>query len=297
MSLPMRPRPARPTIIGGLALAALAAIATAACTTSPTGRSQMILRSDEQLAAEAAKQFSEMRSSIPLETDRATIDYIHCVATAVVDALDPQYRELDWDMAVFDHEAINAFAMPGGKIGVMTGILRAADNQDRLAAVLGHEIAHVTARHSNERASRSPVAGVGIKVAAVLLGAGHSGATYTAYEALNQGAALGIMLPFNRAQESEADVIGLEFMARAGFDPRQAVPLWQNMSKENGQSEQAEFLSTHPSSEKRIDALVAQFGSTLVLYNEAQVNGRKPDCGTPPPPKAPKTGKEKNAKE
>lgn len=256
------------------------------CTSSPTGRNQMILRSDDALAAESAQQFAEMRASIPLETDRHTIDYIHCVATAVVDALDAPYRDLDWDMAIFDADSINAFAMPGGKIGVMTGILRAADNQDRLAAVLGHEIAHVTARHSNERASRSPVAGVGIKVVAVLLGAGHSGATYTAYEALNQGAALGIMLPFNRTQESEADVIGLEFMARAGFDPRQAVPLWQNMSRETGGNKPAEFLSTHPSDEKRIDSLVSQFGTTLVMYNDALANGRKPDCGPPPVPKA-----------
>jgi predicted Zn-dependent protease len=264
-----------------LVSATLLAVVLAACSTSPTGRKQMVLRSDDALAAEAAQQFAEMRANIPLETDRATIDYIHCVATAVVEVLEPQYRELDWDMAIFDHEAVNAFAMPGGKIGVMTGILKAADNQDRLAAVLGHEIAHVTARHSNERASRSPVAGVGIQVAAVLLGGGNQGATYTAYEALNQGAALGIMLPFNRAQESEADVIGLEFMARAGFDPRESVPLWQNMAKAAGGNAPAEFLSTHPSNEKRIDSLVSQFGKTLALYNQAQADGQDPDC-TPP---------------
>jgi predicted Zn-dependent protease len=255
-----------------------AAYLLAACTSSPTGRSQMILRSDEELAAESARQFAEMRASIPLETNRHTIDYVHCVATAIVDVLEPEYRELDWDMAIFDHEAVNAFAMPGGKIGVMTGILAAADNQDRLAAVIGHEIAHVTARHSNERASRSPLANVGVQVAAILLGGGHSGGTYTAYEALNAGAALGIMLPFNRAQESEADVIGLKFMARAGFDPRESVPLWQNMAKEAGDKKPAEFLSTHPSNEKRIDSLVSQFGETLALYNEAKANGRNPDC-------------------
>jgi predicted Zn-dependent protease len=149
-----------------------ASLLQVACTTSPTGRSQVVLRSDDALAAEAAQDFGEMRASIPLATDRATIDYLHCVATAIVDVLDPVYRELDWDMAIFDNDAVNAFAMPGGKVGVFTGILKAADNQDRLAAVLGHEIAHVTARHSNERASRAPVAGVGIQVAAVLLGAG-----------------------------------------------------------------------------------------------------------------------------
>jgi len=264
-------------------LTVVATLLVVACTSSPTGRSQMILRSDDELAAEASQQFAEMRASIPLETDRETIDYIHCVATAIVEVLEPQYRDLGWDMAVFDADSVNAFAMPGGKIGVMTGILKAADTPDRLAAVLGHEVAHVTARHSNERASRSPVAGVGIQVVAVLLGGGHSGATYTAYEALNQGAALGIMLPFNRAQESEADVIGLEFMARAGFDPREAVPLWQNMERETGGSKPAEFLSTHPSNEKRIDSLVSQFGKTLALYNEAKAAGRQPNCVAPPP--------------
>lgn len=262
-----------------LTVSTVGALLLMACSTSPTGRNQMILRSDDELAAEASRQFAEMRASIPLETDRAKIEYVHCVATAIVEVLDPQFRDMEWDLAVFDHEAVNAFAMPGGKIGVMTGILAAADNQDRLAAVLGHEVAHVTARHSNERASRSPISNVGVKVAAVLLGGGHSGATYTAYEALNAGAALGIMLPFNRAQESEADVIGLEFMARAGFDPRESVPLWQNMAKVNeGETEPAEFLSTHPSNEKRIDSLVSQFGKTLAIYNEAKANGREPDC-------------------
>ena len=257
----------------------IAATVVFACSTSPTGRSQVILKSDAELAAESARQFSEMRASIPLETDRATIDYVHCVATAIVEVLDPEFRDLDWDMAIFDSKAVNAFAMPGGKIGVMVGILEAADNQHRLAAVLGHEVAHVTARHSNERASRSPIAGVGVQVAAILLGGGHSGATYTAYEALNAGAALGIMLPFNRTQESEADIIGLEFMARAGFDPRESVPLWQNMSKgEEGKREQAEFLSTHPSSEKRIESLISEWSKTLPLYNEAQAAGHTPNC-------------------
>ena len=159
----------------------------------------------------------------------------------------------------------------------MTGILKAAQNQDQLAAVIGHEIAHVTARHANERASRGSFSNVGVQVAAVLLGGGHQGATYSAYEALQAGAALGIMLPFSRSQESEADVIGLEYMAKAGFDPRESVPLWQNMSQE-AEEAPAEFLSTHPSSEKRIDQLVGQFGKTLQIYNEAKQAGKSPSC-------------------
>jgi predicted Zn-dependent protease len=255
----------------------LVAFTMLACSSSPTGRSQMILKSDQDLAAESARQFAEMRASMPLLTDQATIDYIACVATAVVDILPQEYKDLPWEMAIFDSDAVNAFAMPGGKIGVMQGILKAAQNQNQLAAVIGHEIAHVTARHANERASRGGVSNVGVQVAAVLLGAGNSGATYTAYEALNAGASLGIMLPFNRGQESEADIIGLDYMAKAGFDPRESAPLWVNMGNE-AESAPAEFLSTHPSSERRIDALISRFGETLVLYNQAQQEGRNPDC-------------------
>lgn len=236
--------------------------------------------SDDELAAEAARQFAEMKASMPLITDREMIDYIACVANAVVQVLDPPYRDLPWEMAIFDDDSVNAFAMPGGKIGVMKGILKAAQNQHQLAAVIGHEIAHVTADHSNERAGRTKLSGVGIQVAAVILGGGNQGATYTAYEALNQGVPLLVLLPFSRKQESEADVVGLQFMARAGFDPRQAVPLWQNMLKESDKAP-AEFMSTHPSGEKRIDSLISQWGDTLPLYNAALAAGNAPDCQQP----------------
>lgn len=237
--------------------------------------------SNADMEVQAAQQFAEMKASMPLITDRVTIDYIACVANAVVSVLQPPYSDMEWEMAIFEVDAVNAFAMPGGKIGVMEGILKAAQNQHQLAAVIGHEIAHVTAEHSNERASRGRLSNVGIQVAAVLLGGGHSGATYTAYEALNQGAAFGIMLPFSRKQESEADVIGLEYMARAGFDPRQAVPLWQNMESQKGGNEPAEFMSTHPSSDKRIDSLISQWGNALPLYNDALSAGRQPNCIAP----------------
>ena len=254
----------------------LAILAAGAIAWSPSAWSI----SDSELAAEAARQFAEMKASMPLTTDRETIDYIACVANAVVSELEPPHSDLAWEMAIFDSKAVNAFAMPGGKIGVMVGILKAAQNQDQLAAVIGHEIAHVTADHSKERASRGKLSNVGIQVAAVLLGGGHQGATYTAYEALNQGAAFGIMLPFSRKQESEADVIGLKYMAKAGFDPRAAVPLWQNMSDEAGEA-RAEFISTHPSSDKRIDSLVSQWIEALPLYNQAMQEGRIPNCIPP----------------
>lgn len=262
-----------------LSVAAVIAVA-AGCASTLGEPAEPSWVSEAEMEAESAKQFAEMKASMPLITDRATIDYIACVAQAVVSVLEPPYSKMPWEMAIFEVDAVNAFAMPGGKIGVMDGILKAAQNQHQLAAVIGHEIAHVTAQHSNERASRTKLSGVGIHVAAVLLGGGNSGATYTAYEALNQGAAFGIMLPFSRKQESEADVIGLAYMARAGFDPRQAVPLWQNMMDEAG-SEPAEFMSTHPSGEKRIDSLISQWGETLPLYNQALSEGRDPNCQQP----------------
>ena len=262
----------------------LIALTLAACSTSPTGRKQMIWKSDAELAVESAKQFAQMSASMPLVTDRATIDYIACVANKIVNELEYPYSEYEWEMRIFDAEAVNAFAMPGGKIGIFVGILDAAQNQDQLAAVIGHEIAHVTARHVNERASRGSLTDVGIQVAAVVLGGGHSGATYTAYQALNQGAQFGIMLPFNRGQESEADVVGLQYMAKAGFDPREAVPLWKNMAAQHGGNEPAEFMSTHPSSERRIEQLISQWPKALPLYNEAVEAGKRADC-TPPPAK------------
>ena len=256
---------------------AFSMLVVVACSTSPTGRSQMIWKSDAELEAQSARAFNQMRAGMPLSTDRQKIDFVACVAEGVVAVLEPPYDEIEWELAVFDSESVNAFAMPGGKIGVFTGILEITENQHQLAAVIGHEIAHVTARHSNERASRASMTDVGIDVVAIILGGGNRGATYTAQQALGAGAALGISLPHTRGQESEADVIGLEYMAKAGFDPREAVTLWQRMDATTDKKP-AEFVSTHPSSESRIEALVSQWPKTLPLYNEAIEEGRVPTC-------------------
>jgi predicted Zn-dependent protease len=253
------------------------ALFVAACSTSPTGRSQMIWKDDAELVAESAKAFNQMRASMPLTTDRVTIDFVACVAQAVVEVLEPPYNDYEWELAIFDSDSVNAFAMPGGKIGVLSGILKVTENQHQLAAVIGHEIAHVTARHSNERASRASLSDIGINAVAIVLGGGHSGYTYTAQQALATGAAFGITLPHTRGQETEADVIGLEYMARAGFDPREAVPLWQRMDALS-EKNPPEFLSTHPASETRIENLVSEWQKTLPIYNQAREEGRDPQC-------------------
>ncbi|NIL95158.1 MAG: M48 family metalloprotease [Woeseiaceae bacterium] len=245
--------------------------------------SAAIAQTDVELEAEAAKEFARIKAQAPLTTDQDIIDYIACVANAVVISLEPPDSDLNWEMAIVETQELNAFVMPGGKIVVYEGILRAARDQHQLAAVIGHEIAHVTAEHTKRKLLSGGGKGmeIGIQVAAVLLGGGNYGATYTAQEMLNQGAMYGILLPYKRSQETEADVIGLEYMAKAGFDPRAAVPLWQNMQEEAGGSAPAEFASTHPSSENRIESLISQWIEVLPLYNQAHEEGRIPDCPTP----------------
>jgi len=254
------------------ALAALAALMWA---------SAIEAKSDAEREAEDARLFAQIKASNPLVTDRAEIDYIACVANAVVNVLEPPFSEYNWEMAIIETDAINAMVLAGGKIVVYEGILKAAQNQDQLAAVIGHEIAHETQHHTKSKLLQGKGAQIGVAVAAVLLGGGNYGATYTAQEALTQGTLYGLMLPYKRSQETEADVVGLKYMAMAGFDPREAVPLWKNMNEIAGEAK-SEFTSTHPSSDKRIDSLVSEWVKVLPLYNQAREEGRIPNCVTPP---------------
>lgn len=251
----------------------------AACASSPTGRGQLVLKSDAELAAEGTRQFALLREQMPLSKDPATVEYVACVTNAILDSMEEkyQYPKMYWELAVIERGDVNAFVMPGGKIAVFTGILGVAENQHQLAAVLGHEVAHVTARHSNERASQAMVAGFGIDVAAILLGGGYANQTRGAQQGVGTAVALGVLNPFSRLQESEADIIGLEYMAKAGFDPRESVQLWQNMGEKN-KTAIPEFISTHPSGETRIEDLVSHTPKALALYNEAKGQGKDPNC-------------------
>lgn len=174
---------------------------------------------------------------------------------------------------VFDSDQVNAFALPGGKIGVYTGLLNVAVNQDQLATVIGHEVAHVLADHSNERLSQSQLANTGLSITSVALGSSE----YKQYQgmtmaALGLGVQYGVILPYGRTQESEADIVGLEYMAKAGFDPNQSVDLWKNMAKASGGNQPPELLSTHPSHSTRIKDLQTKI-TTLPRSNVA-----KPNC-------------------
>lgn len=247
----------------------LATAGTVSCTSSPTGRSQFIVVSDKAADRQGNLAYHQIKESTPRAWDAQTIRYVNCIANHIIDVVpEGPPAPLDgWEVTVFDQESINAFALPGGNIGVFTGILEVADNQDQLAAVMGHEVAHVIARHSAERLSVSRVSGTLGAVGGAVVGVGNA-------NVLTQ---LGLDLPFGRAQEDEADVIGLDYMAMAGFDPRQAVQLWENMREKNPGSP-PQFLSTHPSSLARIDRLNEKMPGALSLYEEARAAGKRPQC-------------------
>ncbi|QFU02993.1 TPR repeat-containing protein YfgC precursor [Halomonas sp. THAF5a] len=260
-----------------LAIGALS-LGLAACTTSPTGRSQLTLLSDEQLDQMGAQAFAQYQQELPT-VGGAPLRYVQCVTDAVVRALPPQSRNQNWQVKVFASEQANAFALPGGYVGINTGLLDVARNQDQLATVIGHEIAHVLARHANERASTETATQIGLSAissAAGLQGAGGE----TMMAALGMGAQYGILLPFSRSHESEADALGLTLMADAGFDPRESVALWNNMSAAGGARPPA-WLSTHPSHGQRIGGLEAGLDEAMARYEQARRAGRTPNCPRP----------------
>ncbi|MGL6260784.1 M48 family metallopeptidase [Vibrio sp. WXL210] len=253
-----------------------ASIALTACSSSPTGRNQIILFSDSDMSSLGSQSFEQMKQELAISKDKQVNAYVQCVTNAITAYVPPQTSFTEWEVVVFDSEQVNAFALPGGKIGVYTGILNVATDQDQLATVIGHEIAHVLADHSNERLSQSQLANVGLQITDVALagsGAGeYRGATMAA---LGLGVQYGVILPYGRAQESEADIIGLDLMARAGFTPTASVSLWQNMAKASGGSQPPEFFSTHPSHSTRIKDLREQIAKV------PPAAGGKPNCQVP----------------
>jgi predicted Zn-dependent protease len=255
----------------------LLAILISSCTSTPTGRKQLVLKSDAALAQEGARQMQIIRDNAPLVQDRATIDFVACVADAIVGVLDEESAAMYWELAVVNQPEVNAFVLPGGKIVVKSGILSMTKNEHQLAAVLGHEVAHVTANHPNERQTRGDMTSYGVEVLALILGGGYYNQTQGAYGALASASELGVMNPFSRKQETEADVIGLHYMAKAGFDPRESVELWKKMNA-SGQATIPEFMSTHPSGDTRIESLINEYPKALAYYNEALAAGRSPNC-------------------
>jgi predicted Zn-dependent protease len=247
-----------------------------ACATSPLGRRQLRLFPDDQMSEMGIAAYDKMKQEMPRTQDASANSYVRCVADAVTAEVTGRHASSRWEVTVFQDPSPNAFALPGGKIGVHTGLLKVARNQDQLATVLGHEVAHVLAEHGNERVSTAFATQTGIDLAGKISGS----ATPTQQQLLGLlglGAQVGVLLPFSRAQESEADALGLDLMARAGFDPRESVQLWKNMSDAGG-GQPPEFLSTHPAHGTRIENLKARMSDARVLSEQARAQGRRPAC-------------------
>ena len=256
--------------------ALLSALLLIACTTSPEGRKQLKLLPEAQIDSMGVQSFAEIKQETPMTRDKNIQAYVECVARNIIPQVKQQPNPDAWEVVVFEDDQANAFALPGYKIGVYTGLLKYAKNQDQLAAVMGHEIAHVIAGHGNERVSEQMAAQAGLAAAAALLGQEQNSNTQLILAGLGLGVQYGIILPFSRTHESEADLIGLELMAKSGFKPEESISLWQNMASAG--LSPPEFLSTHPSGETRIRQLRERMAKADALYQQARAGGKKPDC-------------------
>jgi predicted Zn-dependent protease len=230
----------------------------AACQEAPiTGRHQLMLLPASQDAKLGLDAFQQIKQKEKVSNDPELNREIQEVGRRI--AAVSGHPDWDWQFTLFQDDVPNAFALPGGKVGVNTGLFKVAKNEAQLATVLGHEVGHAIARHGAERMSQGMLEQLG----AAAVGVGTGNAAYAQLAA--QAATLAIVLPYSRTQESEADHIGLILMAKAGYDPREAIKLWNNFQALGG-SKQPEFLATHPSEGTRIQRLQELMPEALAIY-------------------------------
>ena len=248
-----------------------------------------LLVSEREIEIKSEKAWEQMLAQNPRSRDLTKRALVRCVAKNIIKQLDEPYRSSSWEIELFENPGVNAFAMPGGKLGVFSGLFEVAADQDELATVIGHEIAHVTKKHSYERAKRDMRTQIGATIGMAVLMGNMASKQITSQAELNQinnqintinmmsqiMAEYGLNLPFSRSQEKDADKAGLLYMARAGFNPLKSLSLWKKM-QDQGNRPNLEFVSSHPSDKKRINGLSSQLSKTLSAYNAV---ARKPSCG------------------
>lgn len=233
------------------ALSAVAAATLAACTTNPyTGEQQFIPAGEAQIEQQASLAWQEIKQQEPVSRNPALNERATTISNRLLRAAGQNPSQ--WEVVVFDSPEANAFALPGGRIGVYTGMMNFAENDDQLAAVIGHEIGHVLARHAGARLGAQMATGVAASLGGAVLGGSQQGAEQWA-RLLTTGAQVGV-LGYSRDQELQADTLGVDIMADAGYDPQAAVALWRKMAQQGGSRGPA-FLSTHPNPSTRIERL------------------------------------------
>ncbi len=271
------------------------------CHTNPyTDRSQLLLMPSGLMNEMGAAQYGETLQDpkVVLSKDPREIEPVKRVAARIIEAAKrSKYAEaaksFDWEVTVIkDDNTKNAWALPGGKIAVYTGIFPMAKTEAGLAAIMGHEVVHALAQHGGERMSQGLMAQVGMSAAAILLSTqgDNPALNQLGMQAMGLGLQTGVLLPFSRKHESEADYIGVLLAADAGYDPREAVRIWERMAAASGGGAQPEFLSTHPANETRIANLNGWMPEAMALYQpapKAPVNTLPPITATPPPSSSP----------
>jgi predicted Zn-dependent protease len=246
----------------------------AGCETAPiTGRSQLIVVPEAQVAQMGLQTFQEILKKEDVSNDPKLNALVQKVGSRVAQAVDPGIK---WDFVTFnDDKQVNAFALPGGKVGVYSGLFKVVSSEAELAAVIGHEIAHVAARHGAERLSQGIVAQAGLAATSIALSNREPQTVQLVTAALGAGATIGVLLPYSRLQESEADKLGMIYMAKAGYDPRAAKDLWLKMAKAaQGQARPPELLSTHPANETRIAQIEKWMPEALSHYKGRKQSAR-----------------------
>ena len=253
------------------------------CATAPiTERRQLKIIPEAKLNAQAAQIYEKVKEKEKLITDSKKLTEIKEIGKKMEDSISEYFFQskmddptlnFDWEYILIDNKKVrNAWCMPGGKIAVYTGILDVTKNTDGLAAVMGHEIAHAVAKHSVERASRGALLNTGTQLLDIFTGGKLSQVNRaTGMNTVALISQLGIMNPFNRKQESEADYLGLIFSSLSGYDIRESVKLWQRMSEKNKGKEPPVFLSTHPSNKKRIENLKNWMNEVMIKYPPIKV--------------------------
>lgn len=253
----------RRAVVRGLAAGSVVVLAPGCTYNQELGRSQLLLVSSGQMAQLSASAWSGLKKEQKTTSDPKYVGRMQRVAPRIIRAAgrDPA----QWETQVFDSKDLNAFALPGGKIGFYTGILDIMENDDQIATVMGHEVAHVEFNHSGERYSQSTISQAGLTVAQVAV----SGSQYQneILGILGAGASLGVILPFSRKHELEADKFGVRYMHRAGYQPEEALRFWQTMATKK-QGSPPEILSTHPSDTTRI----AQLQREIALIRSGQIS-------------------------
>ncbi|MFO7931754.1 MAG: M48 family metallopeptidase [Desulfosalsimonas sp.] len=253
---------------------------TASCATVPiTGRRQLSLIPGDSILSMSHQQYDQFLDEHELSDNQADTEMVKDVGREIADAVETYLKQhgmenqldnYDWEFRLVEDDSVNAWAMPGGKVVVYTGLLPVAEDRAGLAVVMGHEIAHAVASHGNERMSQGMLiqfGGVALSQAMETKPAATQQLWMAAYGA---GAKVGMILPYSRLHEKEADRLGLIFMAMAGYDPRGAVDFWQRMAEEKQGESPPEFLSTHPADDKRVAGIRDMMPEAMRYYRARQ---------------------------